>query len=334
MPDVEFRLLRYFVAVAEDLHFGRAALRLHIAQPALSQAIAKLEAQIGFPLLLRTNRRVELTDAGAVLLERSRRVLADAGEAVDAARRTHFGETGRLRVGFTESVLYGGLPAVIRDFRTKFPDVDLGLVRTDGADQLDSLVRGDVDVVIGRREGSDDRVVTRSLRWENIWLVLPPDHHLGGSATVALEAVAGEPFVFPKRSASPATYDTMLGLCRSAGFSPQIVHEVERLDLVPAYAAGGLGLGLVPEYFRAAGDGLASFHPIAEIPAWLELVVMHLADPGQSSVGAFADVAARMSSARSASFSRSATPSDWQIRGRNRDSAASPGVFGRSQPPR
>src|SRR5207247_391997 len=156
-------------------------------------------------------------------------------------------------------------------------------------------------VVFGRRELTDDRVVTRSLRWESLWLVLPREHHLGPSATVSLEAVAIDPFVFPRRSVSPVTYDTMLGLCRAAGFSPTIAYDVDRLDLVPAYVAAGLGVGLVPEYFRVAGDRMASFHPIAELPTWLELVVMHLATHRPSVLGAFLKVAAPARKQRSLS---------------------------------
>jgi DNA-binding transcriptional LysR family regulator len=298
VPDVELRLLRYFVAVAEDLHFGHAAIRLHIAQPALSQAIAKLEQQIGFPLLTRTNRRVELTEAGSVLLERAKRTLADAEDAITAARRAHRGETGRLRIGFTETVLYGLLPAVLRVYRAEWPDVELTLVRMDGGDQLETLLRGDVHVVFGRRELSDDRVAVCSLRWDSLWLVLPRDHRLGPSASVALEAVAGEPFVFPTRAASPATYDTMLGLCRSAGFSPHIAYDVDRIDLVPAYVAANLGVGLVPDYFSAGGEHLACFRPVAELPAWLELALTHLVGTQVAVLSGFIDIATRVAKMR------------------------------------
>jgi DNA-binding transcriptional LysR family regulator len=308
MADVELRLLRYFVAVAEDLHFGRAALRLHIAQPALSQAIAKLERQIGFQLLARTNRRVELTDAGAVLLDRAKRTLADADDAVAAALRAHRGETGRLRIGFTESGLYGLLPAVLREFRAEYPDVELSLSRVDGGGQLDALIRGDVHIALGRREGADRRTTTHSLKWEALLLALPRDHRLATSTVVALEAVAWEPFVFPVRSASPVTYDTMLGLCRATGFSPRIAYEVDRIDLVPVYVAAGLGVGLVPEYFRITGDRLASFHPIAELPAWLELVVTHLAQCGPAILDAFTEVAIRVSKRRWLSSLGSSAP--------------------------
>lgn len=298
MPDIELRLLRYFVAVAEDLHFGRAAIRLHIAQPALSQAIAKLEQQIGFPLLARTNRRVELTEAGRVLLERAKRTLADAEDAVGAARRAHRGETGRLTIGFTETVLYGVLPAVLRVFRLEYPDVELALVRMDGSDQHEALLHGDAHVVFGRRELADDRIEVHRLRWDSLWLVLPRDHRLGPSASVGLEALASEPFVFPTRAASPATYDTMLGLCRLAGFSPHIAYDVDRLDLVPAYVAANLGVGLVPDYFSAAGEHLACYRPIAELPAWLELAVTYLSGNQLPILPAFLELATRVAKTR------------------------------------
>ena len=294
MADVELRLLRYFVAVAEELHFGKASVRLHIAQPALSQAIAKLEGAVGFSLLNRTNRRVELTEAGVVLLDRARRTLADAEEGVAAARRAHRGETGRLMLGFTESVLYGVLPAVLRVFRAEYPNVEVALERVDGGAQLEALIRGDVHVVLGRREVIDERVTVRRLRWEPLWLVLPREHRLAPSATVALEAVAREPFVFPTRAASPAIYDTMLGLCRSAGFSPQIAYSVDRIDLVPAYVAANLGVGLVPDYFSVTGQHYASFRPIAELPAWLELVASYLVGDAPAVLLPFVDLAARV----------------------------------------
>jgi DNA-binding transcriptional LysR family regulator len=170
----------------------------------------------------------------------------------------------------------------------------VALERVDGGAQLEALLRGEVHVVLGRREVIDERVMVKRLRWEPLWLVLPREHRLAPSATVALEAIARDPFVVPARAASPALYDTMLGLCRSAGFSPQIAYTVDRIDLVPAYVAANLGVGLVPDYFSVAGQHYACFRPIAELPAWLELVASYLVSDPPAVLLPFVEVAAKV----------------------------------------
>jgi DNA-binding transcriptional LysR family regulator len=291
MAEVDFRLLRYFVAVAEELHFSRAAARLHIAQPALSQAIAKLERQIGFALFDRSRRSVALTEAGTVLLVRARRTLAEADAAIAAARLAHLGKVGLLRIGFTDSAPRDPLVQVLRTFRGRHPAIEFSLVRIDGSSQGERLLQADIHVAFGRREVADERLVVHSLRWDQVWAALPRDHRLVTSTAVALEALARDAFILPRRDASPAAYDAVVSLCRNAGFSPRVGHAIDRLDLAPGYVAAGLGVALVPEHLRLPGDRLVNFRPLVEMAAWLELVVTCLPGVESQMVDPFVAVA-------------------------------------------
>src|ERR1700709_2817668 len=160
---MEFRHLTYFVAVAKDLHFRRAAERLHIAQPALSQQIARLEAELGVELLARTRRSVELTDAGRTLLRDARTLLERREQAIVAVRRAAQGQSGTLRVGFVGPVTYSILRTVVRAYRAEFPDVDLTLHELTSVEQIEWLFAGKLDIGFTRLPVNDDRLSTRHL---------------------------------------------------------------------------------------------------------------------------------------------------------------------------
>lgn len=245
---LELRHLRYFVAVAEELHFGRAATRLHMAQPPLSQQIRRLEAIVGAPLLARTSRSVALTPAGAAFLERARRLLAAADEGVEEAARIGRGEAGVLDVGFVSSAITLGVPERLQAFRERFPEVHTRLHEGQTSQITGRLERGEVDVGIVRdaeaREGVFD---TRVLATEAFVAVLPLGHPLAGRARLAPGALRDEPFVFYPVSAGALAYRrNLLDPCRAAGFEPRVVQEGSSWTTIFHLVGVGAGVTLAP----------------------------------------------------------------------------------------
>lgn len=269
---MELRHLRYFVAVAEELHFGRAAARLHIQQPPLTRQIQLLEAELGFPLFERSRRRVELTPAGVALLGRTRQVFDALDVAVHDARSASQGQSGRLVIGYPSSLAYSGLTELLRAFRTRFPSVELALRELPPGDQIDALKAGSLDVGFVRTSLDDPALVAELVRREALMVVLPDDHPLTSRRTVALEALAKEPFVLFSRARGPAFFDQLMSLCSAAGFTPRIVQEAPQLDIISMVAAG-FGVSIMPSSMRNFRRPGLSFRAIAGAPQ-VELLIV------------------------------------------------------------
>ena len=243
---IELRLLRQFVAVAEELHFRRAAERLHMAQPPLSAAIRRLEDEIGATLLIRGSRHVALTAAGAVLLQEARRVLATLEGGVARTRLAASGRVGTLDLTFLSNCAV--LPAALRGFRLACPEVDLRLHEASTADQVARLLDGTADVGLLRPPGTPapelafERVLSQPLR-----LAVPADHALAAAATVALEDLADAGFVATPREKGAGFHDFVLDICRRAGFAPRIVQRARQMHTVKALVASGVGVAMVPQ---------------------------------------------------------------------------------------
>lgn len=263
---VEIFRLRYFVAVAEELHFGRAADRLHVAQPAISRQIAQLEAGIGARLFDRTRSQIRLTAAGRVLLPRARDILARVIEASRLTRRAAEGMTGMIEIGFVGSATYSLLPNILNKFRSNHPDVELVLHAMNTAELRVALVERSIDVAFARPKIDDPEVVNERVLDEPLIIALPQDHPLAGQETIALAELAGSPFVLYPRQPRPSFADTILRLCLEAGFSPQVAQETMELQTALGLIAVGAGVSLVPAsveesqrhgiaYRRIAGDG-------------------------------------------------------------------------------
>jgi DNA-binding transcriptional LysR family regulator len=289
---MELRHLRYFVAVAEELHFGRAAERLGIAQPPLSRQIQNLETELGFKLFERTQRRVELSAAGAVLFARSREVLERLDEAVREARRASTGKRGRVAVGYPSSLAYTGLVGVLRAFRAECPDVELAVRELPPAEQVEYLKKGELDVGFLRGPLDDKALATECVRREPLVLALPADHALARRPRLTLGSVAGEPFVFFPRVRAPAYFDLLLGLCQKAGFAPQIRHEAPQADVLSLVAAG-FGLSILPASVRESRRADVVFRPFAGAPL-VELLLAWRVGEGSPSRDAFVEVVRRV----------------------------------------
>ncbi|HYG06188.1 MAG TPA: LysR family transcriptional regulator [Stenotrophomonas sp.] len=246
---MELRHLRYFLAVAEEANFTRAAARLGIGQPPLSQQIQTLERELGTPLFRRTHAGATLTEAGAAFLVEVRRVLADVERAADTARRIARGEGGRLRLGFTASAAFNPLvPRLIRDFRRQWPRVQLVLEETNTAGLLEALGNGRLDAAFIRYTPTAPPPDLELLRFadEPMMIAVPAAHPLAGHARAPLAALAGEPFILFPRSFGSSLYDEILAVCRESGFSLQITQEAPQMSSIVNLVAAELGVSVVP----------------------------------------------------------------------------------------
>ena len=243
---MELRHLQYFVAVAEELHFGRAAIRLMIVQPSLSQQIQQLEKELGFPLLRRTKRSVELTDAGKVFLTEARKVLAQVQEAKRAAQRAYRGEIGRLVVGYISSSTYDLLPMMLSAYREYYPHVDVALRELTTQEQLRALEEESIQVGLLRLPINDPTIHVEIVRREPIVCVLPAGHPLAMHDRIAVPLLADEPFVLQSRQRGGGYYSQLINLCLTSGFSPNVIQEVTEMHTIVSLVAAGMGVSLVP----------------------------------------------------------------------------------------
>lgn len=261
---MELRHLRYFVAVAEECHFGRAAERLHIAQPPLSQQIKALEADLGVVLLTRSTRKVELTAAGARYLERARAILAAVDEAGEEAVRVDAGEIGRVSIGFTGSATYELVPTLARVLAADFPEVELelrGEMLT--PDQVGALVDGSLDIGFLRPPARHPDLDVRLLRREPLIAVLPEAHPLAAAEAVRLADLRDEPFIcYPSHHRS-VVYEAVLDACQRVGFRPSEVVEVAETSTLVVFVAAGLGVALVPASVQHLKITGATYRPLA-----------------------------------------------------------------------
>jgi DNA-binding transcriptional LysR family regulator len=261
----ELRHLRYFVAVAEELHFRRAAERLHISQPPLSQQIRQLEEAVGATLLVRNQRRVELTAAGAAYYARARDILDAVEDAAREARRVQRGEVGRLDVGFVGSALYSVVPDILRAFRARHPDVGLRLRELGTAEQLRRLEDGRLDIGFVRAPGGRPGLSIETVLREPVVAALPDGHRLAAAERVRVEELAGEPLVLLTRAGAPGLRAALAPLID--GFAEEaIVQEVGEMQTLIGLVAAGVGLSLVPESVRALARSGVVYRPLAGDP--------------------------------------------------------------------
>lgn len=289
---MELRHLRYFVAVAETRHFGRAAERVHIAQPPLSRQIQALEQELGVLLLDRSHRKVELTAAGAALLENARRVLEAAELAKKEAQRAGRGERGRIVIGYLSSLAYTGLPELLRTFRSRYPKVEIALSQLSPQAQVDALKDGRLDVGFVRAPLEEPGLSSLLVRREPLVVAVPAEHALASRRRLSLELLAREPFISFPRSRGPAYFDQLMRLCHEAGFTPRIVQEAQQLDIVSLVAAG-FGVAIVPSSMRHARRVGVVYRAIVGSPM-TELVVAWKKDNEAPVVRELVDVVRRV----------------------------------------
>lgn len=249
--NIELRHLRYFIAVAEELHFGHAAARLNISQPPLSQQIQILEQQIGARLFARTNRSVSLTEAGRQFLADSRQILSQVDDAAARAARLHHGETGELRIGFTSSAPFiKAVSDTLSTFRRRYPDVHIQTRETNTREQIVPLNEGALDLGLMRNTQLPETLVWERVLREPLLAMVPRDHPLASKPRVSLRELAREPFVFFDPHVGTGLYDDILGLMRRYDLTPAITQEVGEAMTIIGLVAAGLGVSILPASFR------------------------------------------------------------------------------------
>jgi DNA-binding transcriptional LysR family regulator len=250
---MELRHLRYFVAVAEELNFTRAAARVHIAQPPLSQQIRQFEEELGVALFDRSKHHVRLTEAGEAVLAEARLTLGQANRIRMVARRTSQGLSGNLGIGFSGAAPHTVFPNIVRVFRTKFPGITLRLHELSSEQQLESLMQGSIDVGFLRLpvDSPHPSLVVKSILREPLILAVPKGHELGRWRAVPIRALAKAPFISFPRHVAPGLYDQIELLCSRAGFRPRVVQEALQIQTTISLVAAGLGVAIVPESIRS-----------------------------------------------------------------------------------
>jgi DNA-binding transcriptional LysR family regulator len=269
MP-MELRHLRYFITVAEELHFGRAASRLNISQPPLSQQIHQLEHELGFPLLIRNKHHVKLTEAGRVFLEEARLTLAHIEKALDAAERAHLGATGRLTIGFVGSTTYNIVP-LLQNYRQRFPSVNLTLHQMKTTHQLQALHDGRIQLGIVRTPMQSPFLTFDSIHREPFVAVLPQTHPLASQAALHLQQLAHEDFILSSRSNGSYYHDAVIRLCNQCGFYPKIALEAPEILTIVAFVSAGMGVALVPASFRDQQNKKVVYCELDDIDSSLEM---------------------------------------------------------------
>jgi DNA-binding transcriptional LysR family regulator len=247
--NLELRQLRYFIAVAEELHFGKAAARLHMTQPPLSQTIQGLEELLGAPLFERTRRAVALTPAGAALLPEARRMLVQAGELPELVRRAAAGEAGRLALAFVSSADYSVLPPFLRLYRAAYPQVQIALQEATSDLQVDDLLHARIDAGLvipplpdkARADLDYLKVLSEPL------ILAAPAGLLAPGGPVWLKEVPPTPLIIFPRPIAPALHDAILACFRAAGITPQIGQEAIQMQTIVGLVSAGMGLALVPQ---------------------------------------------------------------------------------------
>jgi len=280
--------LRYFIAVAERLHFGRAAASLHISQPPLSRAIRALEAQLGVTLFARSRRRVELTPEGARFLEEARRIAGQLERAVSELRAIGSGERGRLRIGFVSLADFGVLPGLLKGYKAAQPGITLALREMLSPDQAAALAAGELDFglllppVAGAAE-LEHLVVQR----ERFVAALPLGHRLArGRGKLAMSALAGEAFVMVPREIAPGLYDTVAALAARAGFSLNVAQEAIQMQTVVSLVSSGLGAAIVPGSLANLGRRGVVYRELSDPHPKLELWLAWRRDASAANSGA------------------------------------------------
>jgi DNA-binding transcriptional LysR family regulator len=274
---VELRQIRYFIAVAEEGNFSRAAQRLHISQPPLSTQVKGLEEELGAQLFRRHNRGVSLTAAGSMFLEEMRAVLSRVDHAKELILRAGRGDVGTLRVGFVSIADYSILPAALKRFRSQFPLVEFQLHELTTDAQIRELRAERLDMGIGLAPVQEPDLEFQGLLREELVLAAPSGHtSLKASGAIDLRKLAKSSFIVPPRELAPGLYDLIVSHCRAAGFTPLITQHARQMQTVIGLVSSGMGIALVPASVRNLRRAGVQYRPLLGKAAFIELGVLRL----------------------------------------------------------
>ena len=259
---VELRHLRYFRTVATELHFGRAAEKLHIAQPPLSHQIRQLESELGFELFHRTKRSVTLTPAGQAFLLQVDRIFQQLAQAIEIGRKTSRGELGQISIGFVGSATYNILPALLQQFRDLYPAVQIELHELTTDRQLIWLREGRIDLGLMRPPIIEPGVSSEVIFQESLVVALPVAHPLATMTAIDLALLAEAKFILFPRQLAPGLYDPIITLCQAAGFSPQVVQECVQMQTIVSLVSANLGVSILPASIQEVQRQGVVYRPI------------------------------------------------------------------------
>jgi DNA-binding transcriptional LysR family regulator len=292
---LELRHIRYFLAVAEDRNFTRAARRVGIAQPALSQQIRDLEAEVGAQLFHRVPQGAELTEAGAAFLKGVQTLPEQTIDAVHAARRAARGETGAIRVGFTGSAAFNPIvPSVIRSYRRLYPDVQLSLREGNSLELAALLLGGRIDAAFLRPDAGELGDLHHfMLAEERLIAALPSAHPAAAGEFLELKALSGEAFILTPRDEGPTLFDAAVNACRTAGFEPSLGQSAPQIASVLAFVAAELGVSLVPSSMRNAMIQGVSYRDLGDGGATVHIALAHRRGEQSQAVQRFSNEARR-----------------------------------------
>ncbi len=296
---MDIRSLVCFIAVAEDLHFRRAADRLNLTQPALSQRIRVLEGEVGAALFERDRRHVALTPAGSAFLEPARAAVANADFAKVQALRALRGDVGLLRLGFTVIAFYGVLPEAVRAFRSRYPDVAVELAEMNSPSLEAALTAGEIDLGVLHPPLTAPGLIEQLLPDQRLLLALPASHPLTANATVAMADLAGEPFLIAPRAIGPGIYDRVIAQFGAAGISPHIAQEVTPMTTLTGLVAAGAGMGFVTEGIATVARPGVAFRPVKPEPPRLPMAAAWRAPQLSRSGERFLEIVAELTVVKS-----------------------------------
>lgn len=271
---MELRHLRYFVTVAEELNFSRAAERLHVAQPPLSKQIRDLEEELGVQLFQRTKRRVKLTDAGVVFLEEVNKVFTQVNQAVRTAQQASRGEIGRLVIGFNSSATYSVLPDLLHKFQQHCPDVKLVLHELTTSQQLDKLYRNQIDLGILYLPVDESKLSVMPILKEPLMVALPETHFLANQPQVSMYELIDEPFILPAHHLGAGLYAQIMVFFQQISFHPKVTQSATLLQTAVSLVAGSVGVALVPASLQNLQRTGVVYKAIAEPAPELEIAVV------------------------------------------------------------
>ena len=285
--------MRTFKAVAERLNFTAAAQALHVAQPAVSQTIRDLEAEMEVTLFQRTKRSVRLTAAGRVFLREVERILKEADDAVRAAQRAARGEVGKVVLGFMGPAVTPFLPELVRTYRDRYPDVELGLHEMMPTQQLHAFAEGRIDVALTRPTGISGEklwLAEEPVYTDRIIAAIPANHELAKQRRLPLKKLGAQPLVVYQRGGATGLFDVIVAACRRAGIAPRIEHEPDLMTTVLTLVAAGAGIGLVPRCVACRHAEGIEFREITPQAEPVPLVMAWRRDDESPPLAAFLDV--------------------------------------------
>lgn len=291
--DIELRHLRYFVAVAEELHFGRAAERLHLSQPPLSQQIRKLEESLGYPLFLRTSRSVQLTAAGDAFLPRARRILRNLERDLEDTRSVGRGEVGSLNVGFVGSGMLAMLPAIFRNYRETYPNVHLRLHESFTSRVVEGMQNGSLDVGILRDSDPSGGLRLKTIHSEPYVAVLPRNHKCASQKSISPAMLCDDPFVHYPRSAGARAFDKPLKIFESYGFQPRIAQEASHWLTIVRLIGAGFGVSIAPACVRQIASPEVVCLPLCGVKIMSHIELAWLVGESRPIVEGFAQIASQ-----------------------------------------